>query len=301
MAAIKTLKEGEAEYPGVSSPYWGPVTAGIINTGPAVFLTSSTDISLQAEFLLREEPDYLISYPSNLEALARYFIERGLHLERLRSARSLGETVGGRIRSACRDAWGVGIADTYSAKEVGYIALQCPENEGVYHVQSENVFVEVVDDDGMPCRPGEVGRVLLTALHNFAMPLLRYEIGDYAEVGKLCSCGRTLPVLSSIMGRRRNMLVLPDGRKIWPSLGRIYKETSHLVRQFQFVQKSLDRIEARLVNERQFTATEKAWFADILQESLRYPFAIDIIYLEEIPRSRGGKFEDFISEVVAAG
>ena len=77
----------------------------------------------------------------------------------------------------------------YSSQEVGYIALQCPENES-YHIQAENVLVEILDDDGLPCEPGEVGRVVVTALHNLATPLLRYDIGDYAEVGSPCSCGR---------------------------------------------------------------------------------------------------------------
>ena len=70
MAAIRYEQKGRAEYPGISSSNWGVVTSGVIKTGPAVLLNSSTEISLQAKFLIREEPDYFISYPSNLEALA---------------------------------------------------------------------------------------------------------------------------------------------------------------------------------------------------------------------------------------
>jgi phenylacetate-CoA ligase len=297
MAAIRFTEEGKAEYPGVAAPDWGATTAGIINTGPGVILNSSTDIALQAEFLMQEEPDYLLSYPSNIDALARYFIKKSLKLRKLRAVRTLGEMLGDEVRSVCREAWGVGLVDMYTAQEVGYIALQCPENEDVYHVQAENLYVEVVDDKDQPCKPGEVGRVLLTTLHNFAMPLIRYEIGDYAEVGGLCSCGRTLPVLSRIMGRRRNMLVLPNGERSWPGTGLATGRKELPFSQFQLVQKSLDRIEARLVVEREFTPEEKKKFITTLQKVLRYPFNIDIIYLEDIPRSSGGKFEDFISEV----
>ena len=81
----------------------------------------------------------------------------------------------------------------YSCEEAGYIALQCPQAEH-YHCQSESVLVEVLDDEGRPCTPGQVGKVVLTALHNFAMPLIRYENQDYAEVGPPCACGRGLPV-----------------------------------------------------------------------------------------------------------
>jgi phenylacetate-CoA ligase len=297
MAAIRHANRGQSEYPGTSSPTWSSATAGLLSTGPLVMLNSSTDISLQAEFLQREQPDYLISYPSNLEALARYFLKEKLQIRKLRGVRALGEALGSEVRTVCHEAWDVPLVDLYSAQEVGYIALQCPENGNNYHIQSENLFVEVVDDEGKPCKPGVIGRVLLTTLHNFAMPLIRYEIGDYAEVGELCPCGRTLPVLSQIMGRRRNMLLLPDGRTSWPSFGMSKWEKNLPIKQFQFVQKSLDHIEARLVTDRQFTKEEESHFKSILQENFRHPFNINIIYLEAIPRSKGGKFDDFISEV----
>src|SRR3546814_11153852 len=89
----------------------------------------------------------------------------------------------------------------------------------VYHAQSENVLLEVVDDDGRPCGPGETGRVLITSLHNFATPLIRYELGDYAEVGSPCACGRGLPVIKQVLGRKRNRLILSDGRSGFPYLG----------------------------------------------------------------------------------
>jgi phenylacetate-CoA ligase len=297
MAAIRYADKGKAEYPGVSAHDWGVVTDGIIKTGPGVMLNSSTDIAEQAEFLMREEPDYLLSYPSNIEALARHFIREGLKLKKLCSIRTLGEMIGNEVRSFCREAWGVRLVDMYTAQEVGYIALQCPEHEDAYHIQAENLYVEVVDEEGQPCRPGEIGRVLLTTLHNFAMPLIRYEIGDYAAVGGVCSCGRTLPVLSQIMGRKRNMLVLPNGKRNWPDLGMGKTGLNLPIKQFQFVQKSLDEIEARLVTSRQFSGDEEIRFVNNLQNCLRHPFNIEIIYLEDIPRSKGGKFEDFISEI----
>ena len=83
MAIIRFAEKGEAEYPGIKSEDWGITTNGIIDSGPAVVLNSSTDISLQAEFLVKANPDYIITYPSNLEALARYFIRQNLHLEKL--------------------------------------------------------------------------------------------------------------------------------------------------------------------------------------------------------------------------
>ena len=128
-----------------------------------------------------------------------------MRLPGLREVRTLGEASTPDLRALCREAWGVPLVDVYSAEEVGYIALQCPEHEH-YHVQAESVLVEILDERGAPAPPGETGRVVVTDLHNFAMPLVRYEIGDYAEVGEPCACGRGLPVLRRIVGRVRNML-----------------------------------------------------------------------------------------------
>src|SRR3546814_13116510 len=86
-----------------------------------------------------------------------------------------------------------------------YLALQCPEHEH-YHVQSEAVLLEVLDEEDRPCRPGEVGRVVVTPLTNFAMPMIRYAVGGLAAVGAPCPCGRGLPVLTRILGRARDKI-----------------------------------------------------------------------------------------------
>jgi phenylacetate-CoA ligase len=297
LAAIRHVEKGTAEFPGNRSDFWGPATAPIVKTGPAALLNSNTDISLQAEWLLNEDPDYLLTYPSNLQALAAYFLKNGLELTRLKEVRTLGETLGSEVHSLCRQAWNVSLVDMYSTQEVGYVALQCPDNPNNYHVQSESQFVEIVDDEGKACGEGQVGRVLLTSLHNFAMPLIRYEVGDYAKVGPPCSCGRGLPVLSQILGRVRNMITLPSGEKRWPSfnISLLFNELS--VNQFQFIQKSINIIEAHLVIDRQLSMDEENLVISALQESFKYPFEIKIKYPKNIPRSKGGKFEDFISEV----
>src|SRR5262249_15877820 len=147
------------------------------------------------------------------------------------------------------ESWGVPLQDTYTSREGGYMALQCPEHTH-YHVQSEAVLLETLDDRGEPCRPGEVGRVVITPLHNFAMPLIRCESGDYAEAGRFCPCGRGLPVLNRIMGRSRNMLRLPKGGRIWPDLLPIEKSMDLPIAQYQLAQIDLHVIEARIAPRR---------------------------------------------------
>jgi phenylacetate-CoA ligase len=279
---------------GTSGRGWGAATAGLYATGPSATLHSATDLRLQAEWLVRQAPQYLLAYPSNVEGLARIFIEKGLSVPDFRQVRTFGESLGPAVRDLCAQAWGVPLVDTYSAQEVGHIALQCPLHEH-YHVQSESVLVEVVDDQGRPCQPGQTGRVLVTPLHNFATPLIRYELGDHAEVGEPCDCGRGLPVLKRILGRTRNLLRLPDGRRYRPAVGTVgYRRVAPAVRQAQLVQRSLEDVEARLVVSEALSPAQERQLIALIQESLGFPFRVTPVYVSEIPRSSVGKFEDFL-------
>lgn len=277
-------------------PGWGAATDPVFTTGPAAALDIQTDIAAQATWLAAQNPDYLLSYPSNLAALARLALDGQLRLPALRQLRSLGEILDDPTRALCREAFGVEIADMYSASEAGYIALQCPEQPH-YHVQAEVSLVEVLDESGQPCAPGQVGEVVVTALHNYAQPLIRYALGDYAEVGEPCPCGRGLPVLRRIIGRVRNMLVTPDGQRHWPVLDfRAYGQVLP-IRQMRLIQRAPDHIDVELVTPRRPDAGQEARLVQAIQHSLGHPFNLTFHYLDHIPRSAGGKFEDFISQL----
>jgi phenylacetate-CoA ligase len=190
----------------------------------------------------------------------------------------------------------------YSSQEVGYIALQCPDSDR-YHVQAENVLVEILDDAGQPCPTGQIGRVVVTALHNFALPLLRYDIGDFAEPAPRCVCGRGLPALERIVGRQRNMLRLPSGERRWPSIE--LANTSAVtdfppIHQFQLIQRSLKSLELLLVALRPLTPAEEEKLRGWVLAAAGYPFEVAIRYVDSIPRGAQGKFEDFRSELEPA-
>ena len=300
LGAIRWAAKDFAAAPGGRRwPGWGDAVELLYETGPACMLNVATPLAQQIEWLLAERLQYLVSFPSNLAALAEHCLERGIALPGLQEARTVGETLTSRQRGLIREAWGCKVTDMYSCEEAGYLALQCPEAEH-YHVQSENVILEIVNGEGKPCAPGEPGRVLITTLHNFATPLVRYELGDVAELGAPCACGRGLPVLARIHGRRRNRLRLPDGRSEFPYLGehgQIAAATGVTVRQFQFVQKSLEEVEVKLVTDRDFTPEEAARARALVQRNLGHAFRIVLTRCEAIPRGPGGKLEEFVSEV----
>ncbi len=290
LAAIRSkTSEGRLDH-------WGPATMPFA-TGPSVVRGLSADLDEQLRWLVEEDPDYVISFATNIHMLARRSREMGLRLPRLRHVRTYGEMLRPDARADVRESWGVEIIDSYSSEELGYIALQCPQCEH-YHVQAENLIVEVLDESGEPCRPGDTGRVVVSTLHNFAMPLLRYANGDYAEVGEQCACGRGLPVLRRIVGRQRNMVVRPDGVRHWPSFpAESWRDIAPIV-QIQLVQDAIDHIEARLVIKRALAGNEHVRLIAALQDCLGYPFRITLQQVNDIPRGTGNKYEDFVSLLV---
>jgi phenylacetate-CoA ligase len=295
--AIRRDHEGRAFPPaGRRLPSWGSPAADVFHTGPGVLLDNRSTASEQADWLLREEPAYLVSFPSIIDELARHFRQRGLRPKGLKTINTMSEVVSPSLRAACREAFGVGIADMYSATETGYLALQCPVHDH-YHVQSEALLVEVLNEAGRPCDPGEIGSVVATPFLNYAMPLIRYAIGDYATRGRSCSCGRNLPVLQEIYGRTRDLLVLPSGesRYVWIGL-RTFAEIPDIV-QHQVVQKTLLEIEVKLVVRRPLGSEGEADLRRRLAETMGEQFVFSFTYHDTIPRAPNGKFFAFISEL----
>lgn len=296
LAAIRESTPGKALQPdGERLEHWGFSTAEIFRTGPCVSLNITTPVDDQLQWLAREEPDYLLTHPTMLDRLVRRSAETGLRPRKLRQVLTISEILPPGLRELCRAGWNAPVVDTYSAREAGYLALQCPDTDH-YHLQSETALVEILDRGGRPCAPGEIGRVIVTPLHNLAMPLVRYDIGDHAEAGAPCPCGRGLPVIRRILGRRQNMLRTAEGER-WPLLssddiGRLLALAP--IRQYQFAQTHADRIEVRLQAARALTEGEKRGVVDWARAKFGEGFRIDLAFPAELLRTTSGKFEDFV-------
>lgn len=282
---------------GADAPTWGAATDHIFHTGPAATLSITADIESQARWIERHKPRYLLCYPSALRGLLDHWERtkrppRGLH-----QVRTISEMLRPGLRERVQEILGAHLVDLYSSQEVGYLALQCPDHPH-YHVQSETVHVEVLRDDDTPCAPGEAGRVVVTPLHHFATPLLRYEIGDGAEVGEPCPCGRGLPVLTQILGRMRHMLHFPDGRRVWPTFGVVGFARLAPIRQWRIVQTAIDHLEFHLTTARPLTGEEERALVEHVLSRLGHPFRVTIVPRPEgIPSGANGKYEDFICAI----
>lgn len=277
---------------------WG---GGGVRSGPAWHLPVSTDIDTQLRWLESVNPDILLTYPPNLGALMTRMERDGVVLPGLREVRTISGTVTPTLRQECRAVLNVPLTDLYSTQEVGIIGLQCPES-GLLHLQSENLLVEVLNARGDACQEGEVGQVVVTDLHNFAMPLIRYALRDWAESGPTCPCGRGLPTLRSVKGRNRNMAFSPGGQQFWPVLGlHRFRQVIPDLRQYQLLQTAHDAITVNLVCRPSPSLQQLQRLQGLLEEAMGYAYRWTWKIQEtELPLTASGKFEEFISLVAEA-
>ena len=178
-------------------------------TGPAIAFSVLNPEEDQIAWLRRERPDYLITRSHTLEHLAMAAPgERPC--DSLKAMTAISEAI---TPATCRhldSVFGAPVQQGYGLNEIGLVAARC--EAGRYHVHREHCIVEIVDEAGMPCRAGESGRLLLTGLRNFAMPLVRYDSNDLVTaVDGPCPCGRTLPAFGEIHGRYSRIKPLPAG------------------------------------------------------------------------------------------
>ncbi len=276
---------------------WGAPASVLFRTGPSLRLPITLGVEELTAHLVEFKPASLIVYPNTLDAIARHCAQASIVLEGLRTIRTIGETLSAETRERAQQTFEARVVDNYSSQELGNIALQCPHS-GLYHVMAESLIVEVIDDAGVPCEVGQVGRVVATDLHNFATPLIRYDIGDYAEVAAPCPCGRGLPTLKRIVGRERNLIVMPDGTRHWPLVGfHGFRDVAPVV-QYQMIQHARDDIEVRLVVERPLVPGQESGLREIIQKALGHPFALRFVYFEgTLPRGANGKFDEFVCNV----
>jgi phenylacetate-CoA ligase len=282
-------------------PDWGEPSRLLFHTGPGLGMPVTAAPQQYVDWIGNFQPNILLSFPSIIDAISQHCARNEIRMPRFTSIKTVGETLHPEVRRRAEALFSVRIRDIYSSFEAGTVALQCPESD-LYHVMAESLIVEVVDEAGRPCKDGEVGRIVITDLHNFATPLIRYDIGDYAEVGGACACGRGLPTLRRILGRERNLILMPDGTRRYPLVGFTkFREVAPIM-QYQFIQHDRRDLEARFVSEAPLTAKQESDLGAVILKALGATFDLRFTYFpDQIPRSASGKYEEFICRIPVQG
>jgi len=245
-----------------------------------------------AQAIVRYRPQKMFGYASALYLLARYC--EAIRWSRPRDLKAIFATAEPLFdfqRKTIESAFQCAVAVEYGARDAGLLATECPA--GGLHVPAEGIIVEIDAPDAEG-----VGEIVVTNLQSFAFPLIRYRTGDLGslETGP-CSCGRQLPRLRGVVGRRTDFLVLPDGRCLH-ALAVIYplRDTPRL-REFRMVQERMDRVVVQLVVEPDFSADDEADLRARVGIVLGGRVTIVVERLATLPTLPSGKFRYVISHV----
>lgn len=261
------------------------------------FEMRDSDVESLLKQIRRFRPTMLIGYANALLLLARQMqiqgITEGLPVKGVISS---AETLTNANREEIEQAFGCHVLNRYGSREVGLIASECPEKNGL-HLNFENVVVEILDGD-VPAQPGQRGEIVVTDLKNYGMPFLRYRMGDIGTLSSdVCACGRGLPILGSVEGRVSDFLIATDGTKIH---GEYF---THLfygvpgIRQFQLVQESHTEVRLRLVAAKNLPDKFLVNIVAAIEEALGDATTVKLEYCDEIPPTKSGKFLFTISKL----
>jgi phenylacetate-CoA ligase len=198
-----------------------------------------------------------------------------------------------------REVFKCAVLNRYGSREVGDVACSCEKNKGL-HLNIFNNYVEILNKDLKPCKNGEFGRVYVTTLSNFSMPLIRYDIGDIAvpvEKNK-CSCGRGMPLISSVKGRDVNLFKKRDGTLIDGEYFTHLFYFKNWVNKFQVVQKDYDLIEIKVIINGGRNLKEISEMEEDIRKVMGGNCKINWQFVNKIEPNKSGKYLYTISEVV---
>jgi phenylacetate-CoA ligase len=260
-------------------------------------MTEETMLSY-LDFIRQFRPLHIFGYPSSIALLCDFARKRNIHLDDLgvKVVICTAERLYDHQRELIAEVFGARVANSYGARDAGFIANECPE--GRLHIADENILVEIVDQAGHPLPPGEMGEIVVTELESHEFPFIRYRTGDMGVLSdERCPCGRGLTVLKSVEGRSTDFIVTPAG-KVLHGLALIYKvRDTEGVESFKIVQEEYDRIRLILVVNDRFTPVgEEAIRTDWLKR-LGDEVNVSFEYTERIAAEKSGKFRYVESKV----
>ncbi|NUQ26533.1 MAG: phenylacetate--CoA ligase family protein [Saprospiraceae bacterium] len=238
--------------------------------------------------------EYLVGYAMSHFILARFMDELGLEAPKMNAVLTSSEKLTAEMRKTISRVYQCKVFDAWSGVE--NCGLISESEYGQLLVSPDVGIVEVVKEDGMPCKPGETGEIVCTGFLNYDQPLIRYRIGDMARlaVDQHTRCGRVFPVIEEITGRLEDTVIGKDGREMVRFHG-IFVGLPHVV-EGQIVQNTLDDFTINIVAMGNLSNHEK----EVIEQRMKSQLGeihINFNLLNEIPRGANGKFKAVVSEV----
>ena len=243
-------------------------------------------------------PVYLCGYPSSIYVLAQYYRQSGRSALRaaphLKTVLTSAETLLEHQRRVIEETFATRVFDQYGQAEMQSFWYEC--EAGRMHAHPLAGVTEILRPDGTTAAPGELGEVVLTGFVNYAMPLVRYRVGDTARwAADPCPCGRAMPVIEEIGGRLDD-IVFTRERGFLGRLDPVLKGVRNII-ESQLEQESLDVLRVRFVPAPHFTAEDLHLLETNLRARVGRSMRLEFECTARIPRTANGKFRFVISRL----
>lgn len=246
----------------------------------------------------KEQPEAVFGHAHSIYLFARYLQKMGVTTCRPKAIVATSMMLLEHERHLIEDAFQCKVTNRYGCEEVGLIACECEQHQGM-HMNLPHVYVEFLDANDQPVKAGEPGKIVVTDLNNKAMPLIRYRVEDVGVFSEeLCECGRGFPILKNLEGRVADFLKLPDGGQV-AGISLVERTLTRVpgIEQMQLVQDRLDHILIHRVKGHDYTQVTDAALLQAMRETFGEQIALDIVDVVRIPQEPSGKYRFSICKV----
>ncbi len=245
----------------------------------------------------RFRPAYFYGYTTAIYGFCLFAQKMGFDLNRLdlKAVICTAEKMYPQHRELFNEVFRCPVVDEYGSSENGIIAFQC--HEGNMHMMADHLCIEFLNENNERVKPGELGKIVVTDLGTYEMPLIRYEIGDigrYTE--KTCPCGVNLPLMEIVEGRKEDFIRTQEGKLVHAAY-LCYTLKDDAVYEFKMYQKNLDQFLVQIVKSHLFDEDTQLRLENNLRSALGDKVSINFEYLERLPREASGKLRYFVSEI----
>lgn len=275
---------------------WWPTHQDYLDAG---MISDETMTRFQRKLALHR-PHLLEGYVGALLEFADFLERRGLHVPEPVAVATTAAPLTATARARLEAVFGAPVYDEYRGSEFGWMAGECSRQDGL-HVFADVRRIEVVDEEGHPAPPGQLGDLVITDLRNRVFPLIRYRTGDRGILrSEPCPCGLSLPMVEQPQGRTIDVLHLPSGTALAHRLTAIFSAHPESVRLFQIHQLADYSLTVRVVEgdgPEARTHIENAVTG--LRERINHEVPVRLEYVESLPYT-GGKTKYIISDVPRA-
>jgi phenylacetate-CoA ligase len=263
------------------------------------FNLTDENMARYAKIMATFKPKIIHTYASTIFLFSEYMKKEGINNTiKPRAILTTADMLYMPQRKSIEETFNCKIFDYYSGRDTSLQTAECSEHNG-YHMSIENAVVEFLRENES-VSPGETGKIILTDLCNFAMPFIRYEIGDLgAPSDDNCSCGRNLPLMKSFKGRIFDFIITPEGNRISGEYFHciIIEYNIQSIKEFQIVQESINKLIVYIVTEPSKKINDVDRFISVIQKKVGEKVEIELKYVSSIKRTSSGKLRHVISNV----